>query len=296
MEEYRQTGQRRRRGAGNFWRIWSPLFLKWGIACLVSFVGVFALVGGYVTGHEELVLKAMDDQDQMMKIYNQIMKLYMQYATVIEGFAAICTIPFLAWMFHKDRMKEKMAGKKIREKAPVAYYLPAILISLALSVALNNLIIIGNFASYSSDYTDTMSALYSANIGVQIVALGILIPICEELVFRGLVFNRMKEDSSVMGSMIYSSLIFGILHGNAVQMVYGALLGFLLAWLYQKMGSIWAPILAHIFMNLGSVLATEFNLYEALAKDIRYIGLMTVACAAFGSCMYLVLQRLPDEK
>ncbi len=296
MEEYRQTGQRRRRGAGNFWRIWSPLFLKWGIACLVSFVGVFALVGGYVTGHEELVLKAMDDQDQMMKIYNQIMKLYMHYATVIEGFAAICTIPFLAWMFHKDRMKEKMTGKKIREKAPVAYYLPTILISLALSVALNNLIIIGNFASYSSDYTDTMSALYSANLGVQIVALGILIPICEELVFRGLVFNRMKEDSSVMGSMIYSSLIFGILHGNAVQMVYGALLGFLLAWLYQKMGSIWAPILAHIFMNLGSVLATEFNLYEALAKDIRYIGLVTVACAAFGSCMYLVLQRLPDEK
>ncbi len=296
MEEYRQTGQRRRRGAGNFWRIWSPLFLKWGIACLVSFVGVFALVGGYVTGHEELVLKAMDDQDQMMKIYNQIMKLYMHYATVIEGFAAICTIPFLAWMFHKDRMKEKMTGKKIREKAPVAYYLPTILISLALSVALNNLIIIGNFASYSSDYTDTMSALYSANLGVQIVALGILIPICEELVFRGLVFNRMKEDSSVMGSMIYSSLIFGILHGNAVQMVYGALLGFLLAWLYQKMGAIWAPILAHIFMNLGSVLATEFNLYEALAKDIRYIGLVTVACAAFGSCMYLVLQRLPDEK
>ncbi len=99
-----------------------------------------------------------------------------------------------------------------------------------------------------------------------------------------------------MGSMIYSSLIFGILHGNAVQMVYGALLGFLLAWLYQKMGAIWAPILAHIFINLGSVLATEFNLYEALAKDIRYIGLVTVACAAFGSCMYLVLQRLPDEK
>ena len=296
MEEYRQTGPRRPRGAGNFWHVWSPLFVKWGIAFVVSMAGMFVLVGGYVAGHEDLVLKALDDENQMMKIYNQILNLYLQYATLIEGVAAICTIPFLAWMFHKDRMKEKMAGKALAKKASLAYYVPAIFMAVASSIALNNLIIIGNFASYSSDYTETMSTFYSSNFLVQIVVLGVIIPVCEEFVFRGLVFNRLKEDSSFVGAMIYSSLIFGLLHGNIVQIVYGTLLGFLLAWLYQQMGSMWAPILAHVFMNLVSVFATKFSFYTALAKDIRYIGLATVVCAAFAAGMYLVLQPLAGEK
>lgn len=296
MEEYRQTGPRRRRGAGDFWYVWSPLFVKWGIAIVVSVAGMFVLVGGYVAGHEDLVLKALDDENQMMKIYNQILNLYLQYSTLIEGAAAICTIPFLAWMFHKDRMKEKMAGKAPVKKVSIGYYIPAILISVAASIALNNLIVIGNFASYSSGYTETMSAFYSANFVVQIVVLGIVIPICEEFVFRGLVFNRLKEDSSVIGAIIYSSLIFGLLHGNMVQIVYGTLLGVLLAWLYQQMGSIWAPILAHVFMNLVSVIATKFDFYGSLASDIRYIGGATILLAAFGACMYLALQRLSDEK
>ncbi len=295
MEEYRQQAPRKR-GVGNFWHVWSPLFLKWGIACIISMMAMFVLVGGYVAGHEDLVLKALDDENQMMKIYNQILDLYLQYATLIEGMAAFCTIPFLGWMFHKDRVRERMAGKASAKKASLVYYIPAILISLAASIALNNLIIIGNFANYSSSYTETMSAFYSANIVVQIVVLGIIIPVCEEFVFRGLVFNRLKEESSVMGAIIYSSLIFGVLHGNMVQIIYGCLLGLLLAWIYQQMGSIWAPILAHVFMNLVSVFATKFNFYEALAKDIRFIGVATVICAAFGSCMFLILQRLETEK
>ena len=295
MEEYRQTGPKKRRGANSFWHVWSPLFLKWGIAFIVSMAGMFVLVGGYVAGHEDLVLKALDDENQMMKIYNQIIDLYLQYSTLIEGMAAICTIPFLTWMFHRDRMKEKMAGKAPVKKATLGYYIPAILISVAASIALNNLIVIGNFASYSSGYTETMSAFYSANFLLQIVVLALIIPICEELVFRGLVFNRLKEDGSVIGAIIYSSLIFGLLHGNMVQIVYGSLLGLLLAWLYQQMGSIWAPILAHIFMNLVSVLATKFDFYGSLAKDIRYIGGATILLAAFGSCMYLALQQLSEK-
>ena len=61
--------------------------------------------------------------------------------------------------------------------------------ALALCLGLNNLINIGNLGASDEVYTETMNTLYSAALPVQIIALGILVPISEELVFRGLLFN-----------------------------------------------------------------------------------------------------------
>ena len=84
-----------------------------------------------------------------------------------------------------------------------------------------------------------------------------MIPICEELVFRGLMFKRMRERSGFLYAAVYSALVFGLFHGNIVQMVYGFILGMLLAYMYEKYGSVKAPIVGHMVMNLFSVLATE---------------------------------------
>lgn len=294
-EQYRQTPPQRRGGyAKDFWHVWGPLLIKWGIAAAVSVLAMMALVMAYTAKNEQAVMAAMESDDQMLGIYNKIFEQYFRFSALIEGMAAVITIPVMAWLFHRDRVAEKMRGITVK-KAPVYKYAASLLMALALSIGLNNLIIIGNFSSYSESYQNTMEALYSASFPIQLISLGILIPICEELVFRGLIYQRLKESGTVTSAMLYSALVFGLMHGNMVQMLYGFLLGLMLAWFYEKYGSVWAPITAHIIMNLFSVIATQYKIYDWLAKDIRYIGGVTVACAAIGACMYLVIQRLNEE-
>ena len=280
----------------NFWHVWGPLIIKWGIGMGISMLAMFALCLAYATNNEAAMSAAINDEDKMMSIYNDIYVQYIHFATFIEGAAAVITIPVMAVLFHRDRVLEKRRGVPPVKKASPLHYIAIVILSLTLSMGLNNLIIIGNLSSYSEAYTDTMTALYSASLPVQIVALGILVPICEELVFRGLVYKRIRENSTCVAAMLYSSLLFGVFHANFVQMLYGFFLGVVLVWVYEKYGSIWAPITAHIVMNILSVLATEYKLYDFLAKDIRYIGGATIACAAIASCMYLWIQRMEPEE
>lgn len=181
------------------------------------------------------------------------------------------------------------------KKAPLWKYIPQLLMALTFCVAANNLILIGNLSSVSAGYEETMDALYTAPLGVQILALAILIPVCEELVFRGLLFKRLRMQGGFMQAAMYSAVVFGFLHMNLVQMIYGFLLGLMFAYIYEKYGSVKAPILAHVSMNLLSVLATEYRLYEWLAEDMMRLGVVTVVCATVAAAMFTFVQRIEEK-
>ena len=170
-----------------------------------------------------------------------------------------------------------------------------IIMALAMSLGLNNLIIIGNLSAIDANYKATMNAMYSAPLAIQIVCLAVLVPICEEYVFRGLFFRRMERESSFVYAMVYSSVVFGILHVNLVQMLYGFALGMMLAYVYEKYGSLKAPVAAHMSMNLLSVLATRYGLYNWMLKDNIRIGIITVVCAAVASTMFVIIQRIEEK-
>ena len=43
----------------------------------------------------------------------------------------------------------------------------------------------------------------------------------------------MEKEISFVYAMVYSSVVFGVLHVNLVQMLYGFLLGLMLAYVYE---------------------------------------------------------------
>lgn len=63
---------------------------------------------------------------------------------------------------------------------------------------------------------------------------------------------------NVKAAVIVSALFFGAFHGNLVQFVYAFIIGLMLAYVYEKFKTIWAPVIFHIGANLISVLITEF--------------------------------------
>lgn len=78
-------------------------------------------------------------------------------------------------------------------------------------------------------------------------------PIIEELFFRGFMYPAFKKYIGVFWSMVITAAIFASLHTNVVGFVPIMILGILLAYLYEKTGTLVAPAAVHMIHNLSMV-------------------------------------------
>lgn len=85
-------------------------------------------------------------------------------------------------------------------------------------------------------------------IGMIFLAIVVLAPIVEEILFRGILFNLIARRKSTLFAMITSSIIFGFLHAET--MVPTAVIGFVLCFIYHKTGNLYLAMGAHAFNNL----------------------------------------------
>lgn len=98
------------------------------------------------------------------------------------------------------------------------------------------------------------------------LAIGILAPLAEELVFRGAVLRKLL---AIFGgkwhwaAIVISALVFGAVHGNLPQFVHAALIGLLLGWMYYRTGSILPGVMFHWINNTVAYLM--FNLMPQMA-------------------------------
>ena len=277
------------------WYVFVPLVIKLVVSMVVSMAAAGIYSFFYMSNHYDEAVGAMQNQDAMTDMTLTITEQLMQYTTLLEGISALLVIPIMLFLFHRDRKNEKFLGIVPNKKASLWQYAGVIGISAVLCVGVNNLIIIGNLQSMSASYQQTTDALYSASLPVQVICLGLLVPAAEELVFRGVMFRRMRQRAGFIRSAVSASLIFAVIHGNMVQMIYAFFMGMVLCYLYEKYGSVKAPVLGHMVMNLVSIAATETAAYEWMMQQPMRIGIITVVCAAAASSIFLLIQRI-DEK
>ncbi len=282
----------------HMWNIWSPLLIKFGISIILSMMFAFALVWRYIAGQEmagdtQALMEFMNNADRMREMSAQVLKWAMDFAVPMEGAAAIITIPVFLFLMHRDRVKERIrAGETPVKKAALWKYPLIVGIAAAMCLGLNNLIFLTNLSSYSASYEDTMEMLYQPSFGMQIICLGILMPVCEELAYRGLMYRRMRVRVKFLSAALYSSLIFAVTHGNLVQGLYGFTMGMMLSYVYEKYGSVMAPVIGHVTANILAVAGTYYQWFDWMLEDIMRIGIVTVICAASASTIYVIMQRM----
>ncbi len=79
-----------------------------------------------------------------------------------------------------------------------------------------------------------------------VVLLG---PIVEELFFRGLAYTALKRRLGIGWAMVLSAFVFSLLHLDPVGFVPIMVLGVLLAYLYERTGSLVTPMVVHVVHN-----------------------------------------------
>lgn len=86
-----------------------------------------------------------------------------------------------------------------------------------------------------------------------VLHLVILAPICEEIFFRGILFQKLKEIMPLFLSLIIQGFIFGISHGalsgHLMQSIVAGFSGILYALIYNYKKNLTVSILLHSFCN-----------------------------------------------
>ena len=90
-----------------------------------------------------------------------------------------------------------------------------------------------------------------------LLAVGIVAPIAEELLFRGLIFHLLNRHLNIKVALILQGVLFGLFHMNLVQGVYASVLGVVLGIAYILTGSLWVPIVIHIVNNSVAIFLPE---------------------------------------
>lgn len=128
---------------------------------------------------------------------------------------------------------------------------------------------------------------------VNLIFLGILAPVIEELVFRKLICDRLLPLGEGY-AVFLSAAIFGLVHGNLFQFFYAFLTGILFSYIYIKTGRVRYTVVIHMIINfLGGVLAPWLidTLTPVLTEEL-YLRLTEVVNSADTAAMEALTSEL----
>lgn len=293
------------------WNIFTPILVNYLISIVVQFIVISvltlkelmryvrntpeiqSLMANTELGYGEMVERMNDIMttevtEQMM---HHIIENFTNNIAFIAVISGIISIPVFAWMYKRDKYKFIGMNQLQPRKQVWWKYLLIIIGALAVGIALNNFINVIQLARLSARYEDASKVLYSVSLPMQLIAWGVLIPIAEECMFRGVIYNRLKLMVNAKLALIWSALIFGAYHGNIVQSVYTVCCGVMFVWVYERYGSMKAPIIAHVTLNISAIALTQSGVFYWIIEDPVRMGIVTVFCATLAATMYVVIQN-----
>lgn len=128
------------------------------------------------------------------------------------------------------------------------------------------------------------------------LAVGVLAPVAEEMIFRGAILRRLLDTMGKRrewAAITATALLFAVVHGNMAQGINAFVLGLLLGWMYARTRSLVPGVAMHLTNNTISFIS--FRLFpDSADKTIveLYGGNMTHVWLAVGYSLLIFLTAL----
>ncbi|MBP3900851.1 MAG: HAD hydrolase-like protein [Blautia sp.] len=262
------TPLRRESVLRKIWRTLYPAGIHLGISIAVS--SVFGMLAAAFVG-----LEMAND-------------LSYRYTIELTGITAMLTILPCAFLYLNDRDRRK-DGRLIPSPPGGKISVPGILLLVGLGAALSlyGNVLLGLLAQLFpiDDYSEVIEQVERGKtLWVLIICMGILAPIAEEMVFRWLIYLRLRDTFPIWIAALISSAFFGIYHGNVMQAIYAGVLGLFFALALEMTGNIWSSVILHVSANIFSLAMQEFAALEEYLGESDaelLIGLFAIALLAF---------------
>ena len=129
--------------------------------------------------------------------------------------------------------------------------------------------------AWLSSYEEAADTAFSGELWMVAIMVGIAAPVVEELVFRGLIYTRLKQGMPVAAAAVITAVWFGMMHGHPLWIAYAAFLGLIMVWIFERTKSLFASMLFHFGYNLVAVI--EMALPESMPD---WLGLVMLGVGA----------------
>lgn len=181
-----------------------------------------------------------------------------------------------------SKAKFRAINQAIPGTSAFAAYILLAIFAITLAMGTNLLLLLTGIAERSASYQDIASRQFGVAFAAGIIIYGILSPLAEEIVFRGLIYNRMKRYFNPGLSIIVCGILFGGYHGNLVQGIYGCILGIAITFSYELFQTFTAPVLFHSLANL-SVFMTAYSSQglTGMATMLNCLIFLTISLISF---------------
>lgn len=129
--------------------------------------------------------------------------------------------------------------------------------------------------AWLESYNEASAGIDSGTL-TGVLAVAVVAPVVEELIFRGLMLNRLSRVMPGWLAAVLSSAAFGVCHGHPVWFAYAFVLGAFFAFLDLRAQSILPSILGHVAFNaisqiLSFVPETESGAEQTLVMEILLV-------------------------
>ncbi|MDZ5255160.1 type II CAAX endopeptidase family protein [Clostridium sp. LIBA-8841] len=217
-----------------------------GLPLLYYFIS--SLVSGFFIGFYFVVNQVGSDSFNVLEVLTPVM-----YHLSLVSDLIMLLVLFLIYLGAKEKLFKSCRFNRIQGNT-----IPYIIIfSIGLTMLI--LFLMGVFSSLLPSIFESYSIVGNAmlathNSVLSLIIVIVLIPIFEEIFFRGVIFGFLRDNYKFPIALIVQALVFGILHGNLVQSVYAFILGLFLGAIFYYTNSLYASILSHITYNLFGIL------------------------------------------
>jgi membrane protease YdiL (CAAX protease family) len=160
-----------------------------------------------------------------------------------------------------------------------------VLVAALLGISLNNILSMSPLVGMSEGFAQATEDFYAGTFALELIGSAFLTPVLEEMVYRGIVYTRLKRHLGVTPAVVLSAFVFGLMHFNIVQFLYAFVLGLMLALIMEKYSHVCAPILAHMTVNLISVVRTETGILDGTVDGSAAAWVISVVLFLIGAVL-----------
>ncbi len=257
--------------------IWQVIVVNW-----VSIGATFAISSQYGPVEDQSEYLAMLDEITA-RVYD-IIDAYSLHITLAAGVLTILSF-IIIFKFRRKKPLAEMGFSRIKlSQVPIL-----ILFGIALNMFISVLLSFIPFpASWVDSYNATTEIILESSFLITAMTTLICAPLVEEITFRGLVYSRLCKGMPMLAAMLISSWLFGVIHGNMIQMLYASVIGFIICYIRVKYESLTACVLVHFGFNMFSFFSEWFGESDALV--IMLIG----AVVSIG--LFIYISKTNDRK
>lgn len=200
--------------------------------------------------------------------------------SIIDAIGYMIPLGFVIWFGVREKRKQATSWSFSFKNTSIVVFGLLLVVTVGLSIVLEPMVELIPMPDAIKKLFETLFK----NTWLSFVLISLIGPVMEELLMRGIILDGLLNQLKPKQAILFSALLFGLIHLNPWQFIPAFAIGLVLGWIYWQTQSLWPCIFIHILNNTLSSVIVYFTkdpmvtTRKLAGNDITYY--LVFLCAA----------------